>query len=71
LAVNDKSQKRSVFSPMALLGFMLFCAVLGWGVATRSRALNVGLMLVYAGWLVIGSAAVLRRWWKHRQREQG
>jgi hypothetical protein len=68
-AVNDNPPPRSVFSPIALLGFLLICCLLGWGIATHSRALSVGLMLVYAGWLVLGSGAVLWRWWKRRQPE--
>ncbi len=67
--MNDNAKPRSVFSPIALLGFILFCCLLGWGVATHSRALGVGLMFVYAGWLVVGSGAVVWRWWRRGQPE--
>ena len=68
-AMTDGTPPRSVFSPIALLGFILICCLLGWGVATHSMALSVGLMLLYAGWLVVGSGVVLWRWWKRRQLE--
>lgn len=64
--MNDELQPRSVFSPLALLGFILFCCLLGWGIAAHSRILSVGLVLFYAGWLVVGSGAVIWRWWKRR-----
>ncbi|MET0331422.1 MAG: hypothetical protein ABW154_08320 [Dyella sp.] len=63
---------RSAFNLMGLLQFVLFCTLLGWAIASRSRVVNIGLMLAQLGWLVLGSATLLARAYRrHRGNRRG
>lgn len=55
------------FSPMAFLGFLAVCVVLGWGIQTKSELLRVGLILLQATWMVAGSITVVSRWMTRRR----
>ena len=54
------------FSPVAFLGFLAVCVVLGWGIETKSELLRVGLILLQATWMVAGSVTVVSRWRSRR-----
>lgn len=47
---------RSSFDPFALGIFVLICLGLNYAIVHRSGVVNLGLQVLYVGWLVVGSA---------------
>ncbi|WP_144240744.1 hypothetical protein [Dyella japonica] len=68
--MDRKAPGTTSFSPMALLGFLAVCLVLGWGIQTKSELLRIGLILLQVIWLVAGSVVVVSRWMNQRRQRK-